>query len=559
MASPLVRLRAVARRCPPSSSLRSPFFSRFYSSSLKEEKPGSSNSSSSTGSSGSERLRAFTNAFVDEPSPDAEQEEEKQRGGPLDGWRVAIKANFCTADALRTTCASRMLESFYAPYDATVVSRWRRAGAAVVGKTNMDEFAMGSSSVHTPAGPVLNPWTPVDAARAARRGETTPSPLVAGGSSGGSAAAVAARLCDGALGSDTGGSVRQPAAFCGVAGFKPTYGRLSRHGLVAFASSLDTPGVFARTVEQCRTLFAAADGVDEMDSTSCGPEDAGNRRGETGGEGVKTGVPADGQPLAGLRIGVPAEYFVEELDPLILQAWKDAIEIFRAKGADVVSVSLPNTPHALPAYYVIAPCEAASNLARYDGVEFGSRGRTTDPNSGFSGGLEEMMTATRGEMFGAEVQRRILLGTFCLSKNNVDSFYLQALRVRRMILEDFQRVFDSGGDASSGVDFLLTPTTSGLPPTLEEAMAIGNPVEEYISDVMTAPASLAGLPAISVPRLAHKTNNGEEPVPVGLQLIGRHHSDYELLEAACQLQDERLTTDDANGVVLPPTLRPGTF
>jgi aspartyl-tRNA(Asn)/glutamyl-tRNA(Gln) amidotransferase subunit A len=401
--------------------------------------------------------------------------------GPLDGVPMAVKDVLCTR-GIRTTCGSRILEGFVPPYDATAVARLREAGAVLLGKLNMDEFAMGSSTENSGFFPTRNPW---DLTR------------VPGGSSGGSAAAVAADLAAAALGTDTGGSIRQPAAFCGDVGLKPTYGRVSRYGLVAFASSLDQIGPLARDVEDAAIVLQTIAGHDPMDSTS-----------------VDVPVPdyrAElGRGVEGLRVGIPAEYFIEGTDPEVDAAVRGAIRTLEGLGARTEPVSLPHTEYGLAAYYLIAPAEASSNLARYDGVKYGLRsGRTRD--------LIEMYSRTRAAGFGAEVKRRIMLGAYALSAGYYDAYYGKAQRVRTLVRRDFQQAFER-------VDVIAAPTTPGV------AFAFGeraDPLQMYLNDVFTIPVNLAGLPGVSVP--AGFTRAG---LPVGLQLIGRAFDEATLLRVA---------------------------
>jgi len=401
--------------------------------------------------------------------------------GPLDGAPIALKDVLCTR-GVRTTCASRILETFVPPYDATVVERLAAAGAVILGKTNMDEFAMGSSTEHSAFHPTRNPWD-------LRR--------VPGGSSGGSAAVVAAGLAAGALGTDTGGSIRQPAAFCGVVGVKPTYGRVSRYGLVAFASTLDQIGPLAQDVTDAALLLGAIAGPDPLDATALDepvPDYAG---------GLDRGV-------SGLRLGIPDEYFVEGTDPEVEQAVRTAIDVLRGLGAVPSRVSLPMTRHALATYYLVAPAEASSNLARYDGVKYGLR---------VPGGrdLVDMTSRTRAVGFGPEVKRRVMLGTYALSAGYHDAYYGQAQRVRTLVRRDFDAAF-------AGVDVIAAPTTPNV------AFAHGakaDPLSMYLNDVFTVPASMAGLPAVSVP--CGFTAGG---LPIGLQLVGRPFDESTLLRVA---------------------------
>ena len=402
----------------------------------------------------------------------------------LAGVPIAVKDNIATT-TLPTSCGSRILEGYVSPYEATVITRLRAAGAVVVGKTNCDEFAMGSSTENSAFGPARNP---VDPAR------------VPGGSSGGSAAAVAAGVVPIALGSETGGSVRQPAAFCGIVGVKPTYGRVSRYGLVAFASSLDQVGVFGRTVDDAAIALEVIAGRDPLDSTSS----------DTPSAAYRTAV---NTPLKGVVVGRPKEYFPEHLDPRIRALCDRAFETMRERGAVIRDVSLPHTDLAIPVYYIIAPAEASSNLARFDGVRYGLR-ITGD-------GLRGMYEATRSQGFGPEVTRRILLGTYVLSAGYYDAYYTKAQEVRGQIAEDFRAVF------ASGVDVLFTPTT---PTTAFPLGAKADPYEMYLSDIFTATANLAGIPAMSVPigRI--------DGLPVGGQFLAKHFDEHRMFSAAYALE-----------------------
>jgi aspartyl-tRNA(Asn)/glutamyl-tRNA(Gln) amidotransferase subunit A len=405
----------------------------------------------------------------------------------LTGIPIAHKDLFCT-EGVRTTCGSRMLANFVSPYDATVVARLRAAGSVLVGKTNMDEFAMGSSNETSYFGPVRNPWD---------------LSCVPGGSSGGSAAAVAARLLPATTGTDTGGSIRQPAALCGVTGLKPTYGRVSRFGMVAFASSLDQAGVLARSAEDCALLLGVMAGFDTRDSTS-----------------VDAPVPdyraSLDRPLRGLRVGLLQEFFDKGLDPKVEACIRAGLEVLRGQGAQLKEVSLPSLPHSVPTYYVVAPAECSSNLARFDGVRFGHR--CENPRD-----LKDMYERSRGEGFGAEVKRRIMTGTYVLSAGYYDAYYLKAQRVRALIAEDFKRAFTE-------VDVLVSPTT----PT--PAFAIGakmnDPVTMYLNDIYTIGANLAGLPGISVPC------GFVGALPVGMQIIGGHFTEERILNVAHRFQLE---------------------
>ena len=409
------------------------------------------------------------------------------RGGALEGVPIGHKDLFCTA-GVRTTCGSRMLENFIAPYDATVVSRLKAAGAVMLGKLNMDEFAMGSSNETSYFGPVRNPWN---------------TDLVPGGSSGGSAAAVAARLLPAATATDTGGSIRQPAAFCGVTGIKPTYGRVSRYGMIAFASSLDQGGVVAASAEDAARMLREMAGFDPRDSTSV----------DTPVPDYLAGLDA---PLSGLKIGVLREFFDKGLDPDYERCVREALAVFQRLGASLREVSLPNIPLSVPVYYVVAPAECSSNLARYDGVRFGHR--CADAHD-----LESLYKRSRSEGFGAEVKRRIMTGTYVLSAGYYDAYYLKAQRVRRLITADFERAFGE-------VDLLMGPTT----PTAAFALGakVADPITMYLNDIYTISANLAGLPAMSVPC------GFAAGLPAGLQVIGPHFAEQRLLHAAHRYQLE---------------------
>jgi len=441
------------------------------------------------------------NAFVVE-TPDkargmAAASDARRRAGTagrLEGIPLGVKDLFCT-EGVQTTAASRILEGFVPPYESTVTANLWRDGAVMLGKLNLDEFAMGSSNGTSAWGPVVNPWSPGAPGGWERR-------LVPGGSSGGSAAAVAARAAFGATGTDTGGSIRQPASFCGIAGIKPTYGRCSRWGIVAFASSLDQAGPMARTVRDCAVLLTSMCGHDPKDSTS-----------------VDMPVPDFEAALTGdvrgLRIGIPAEYRLDGMPAEIDALWRRGADWLRDAGAEVVDVSLPHTGYALPTYYIIAPAEASSNLARYDGVRFGRR---VDPG----GSLIDMYEATRGEGFGAEVRRRILIGTYVLSAGYYDAYYLKAQKVRARIARDFAEAFER-------CDAILTPTAPST------AFALGekadDPIAMYLNDVFTVPASLAGLPGMSVP-----AGLAADGLPLGLQVLGRPFDEETVLRVSGVLE-----------------------
>jgi aspartyl-tRNA(Asn)/glutamyl-tRNA(Gln) amidotransferase subunit A len=409
------------------------------------------------------------------------------KAGPLTGLPIAHKDIFCAAGS-RTTCGSRMLANFVSPYDATVVAKLKQAGVVVLGKTNMDEFAMGSSNETSHFGPVHNPW---DLTR------------VPGGSSGGSAAAVAARLVPAATATDTGGSIRQPAALCGVTGLKPTYGRVSRYGMIAFASSLDQAGVITAGAADAALLLGAMAGFDPRDSTSVDLP-------------VPDYVAGLERAVKGLKIGLLKEFFDKGLDPAVEALLRAAITQLKAAGAEFREVSLPNLPLSVPTYYVVAPAECSSNLARFDGVRYGYR--CENPRD-----LKDLYERSRGEGFGAEVKRRIITGTYVLSAGYFDAFYIKAQKVRQLIAQDFARAFGE-------VDLLLGPTTPT--PAFELGAKTSDPVTMYLNDIYTIGANLAGLPAISVPC------GFSERLPVGLQLIGPHFSEERLLNVAHRYQCE---------------------
>ena len=410
-----------------------------------------------------------------------ERLKQKRAASPLLGIPVAIKDNLLTK-GIRTTCASKMLENFIPPYDATVVARIRSAGAVITGKTNLDEFAMGSSAENSAFFSTCNPW---DLER------------VPGGSSGGSAAAVSGDQCIAALGTDTGGSIRQPAAFCGIVGLKPTYGRVSRYGIIAFASSMDQAGPMTKDVRDCALLLDAISGRDPADSTSA------NRPIETYSKSLTSDI-------AGLRLGIPKEYFTSGLQPAVNQAVYEAIRRLKNSGAIVEEISLPHTEYAVAVYYIIANAEASSNLARYDGIRFGHRAVSRD--------LTESYMLTRAEGFGPEVKRRIMLGTYALSAGYYDAYYLKAQKVRALIRRDFDEAFKH-------CDAIITPTSPTTAFKISEK--IQNPLEMYLSDLCTISVNLAGLPAISV--LCGFSGEG---LPIGMQIIGKHFDESTILRIA---------------------------
>ena len=409
---------------------------------------------------------------------------------PLTGIPIAQKDIFC-AKGWRTTCGSKMLSNFVAPYDAHVIEQFSKAGAVNLGKTNMDEFAMGSSNETSYFGPVRNPWN---------------EKAVPGGSSGGSACAVAARLCAAATGTDTGGSIRQPAALCGITGIKPTYGTVSRYGMIAFASSLDQAGPMARSAQDCALMLNAMTGFDERDSTSLQREPEDYTRDLN-------------KPLDGLRIGLPKEFFAEGLSADVGARVQDAIAQYRKLGATVVDISLPNTRLAVPVYYVLAPAEASSNLSRFDGVRYGYRAPDYSD-------LTDMYEKSRAQGFGEEVKRRIMIGTYVLSHGYYDAYYLQAQKIRRLIAQDFT-------DAFKQCDVIMGPTAPSTAFNLGEKGE--DPVQMYLSDIYTIAVNLAGLPGMSVP-----CGFGDNEMPVGLQIIGNYFAEARMLNAAHQYQ---LATD----------------
>jgi aspartyl-tRNA(Asn)/glutamyl-tRNA(Gln) amidotransferase subunit A len=402
---------------------------------------------------------------------------------PLTGIPLGIKDVICT-QGLRTTCGSRLLENFVPPYNATVMDKLQTAGAVILGKLNMDEFAMGSSTENSAYQVTRNPWN---------------QDHIPGGSSGGSAAAVAADMCLGALGSDTGGSIRQPASHCGVVGLKPTYGRVSRYGLVAFASSLDQIGPMGKSVKDCALIMNAISGHDERDSTSV-PRPVPDYT-ELTGDGFK-----------GLRVGLPREYHqAEGLDPDVQRAMAAAIETVRALGAETVDVSLPHTEYAVAVYYVIAPSEASSNLARYDGVKYGMRDKNQND-------MIKMYRSTRSHGFGPEVQRRIVIGTYCLSAGYYDAYYGKASQVRTLITEDFAKAFEK-------CDVLLCPVAPT--PAFKIGEKVDDPLTMYLSDIFTISANLAGIPGMSIP-----CGFSKQGLPIGLQLMGKHFNEETLFKVA---------------------------
>lgn len=431
-------------------------------------------------------VQAYLTVTRDEALAQAKAVDEKIARGEeiafLEGIPGAIKDNICTK-GVKTTCASRILQKFVPPYDATVVQKLAAQNPVVLGKTNLDEFAMGGSTENSAFHPTHNPWN---------------TDCVPGGSSGGSAAAVAAGTAVWALGSDTGGSIRQPASFCGVVGMKPTYGRVSRYGLVAYASSLDQIGPITKDVTDCANILNIIAGRDEMDSTSIDKE-------------VPDYTKSLVQDVKGLKIGLPKEYFVKGMDPEVEGAVKAAVKQLEALGAEVVEISLPNTDYAISTYYLIAPAEAATNLARYDGVSYGERAED-------AADLVEMMTKTRSQYLGEEVKRRIMIGNYALSAGYYDAYYLKALKVRRLVKEDYDKAFKE-------VDVIICPAAPSVAYKIGEK--IDNPLEMYLQDACTVPLNLAGLPGISVP-----CGYNKDKMPIGMQIIGKALDEETLIRVA---------------------------
>jgi aspartyl-tRNA(Asn)/glutamyl-tRNA(Gln) amidotransferase subunit A len=449
-----------------------------------------------------QRTLGHLNLFVTETPEVAEEQASQSDGrmaagqplGPLDGIPMSFKDNFCT-EGVKTSCGSRMLDNFVAPYSATVVQRSLDQGALLLGKTNLDEFAMGSGTTDSHYGPARNLW-------GGPGGLDAEDWVVAGGSSGGSAVSVAAGIVAASLGSDTGGSVRIPAAWTGVVGLKPTYGRLSRHGLVPLVNSLDCPGILARTVEDCATVLDCLEGLDPLDSTSLElPAEA------AGGAGV-----------AGLRVGVPQEFLCDGMSREVVEVWSEVADLLEQGGAEVTPVSLPHTELAIPCYSVLNPCEVASNMARYDGLQFGHRAE-------HGASTEELYAETRSQGFNQVVRGRILAGNYFLLKENYDRHFLQALRVRRLILEDYLAAW------RSGLHLLLTPVTLTDAPTFAEFSSVDNRSQTAVQDYCTQPINLAGLPAVSLP--ARLSARG---LPLGVQLVGPALGDRLMLRAALWLQ-----------------------
>lgn len=440
------------------------------------------------------KLNAFVCETVDKAMEQAKLSQDKidrGEGGALEGIPLGIKDLFCTK-GIATTACSNLLKGFVPPYESTVTSKLLAAGANFLGKLNLDEFAMGGSNETSAFGPVINPWS-------------KDVPLVAGGSSGGSAAAVAAGMCAAATGTDTGGSIRQPSAFCGVTGIKPTYGRCSRYGIIAFASSLDQAGPIAKDVRDCAIMLKTMAGYDAKDSTS-----------------AKADVPDFekflGQDIRGLKIGLPKEFRVDGLDKEVAAYWDKAAEMLKARGAEVVEVSLPHSKYALATYYIIAPAEASSNLARYDGLRYGNR---VDGKH-----LDDMYINSRSAGFGKEVKRRIMIGTYVLSAGYYDAYYLKAQKVRRLIRDDFAKAFEK-------CDLILTPTAPCTAFPIGDKTMNSNPILMWLNDIFTVSVSLAGLPAMSLP-IGLSTSG----LPLGMQLVGKAFDEGTVFKAASVLEKD---------------------
>ena len=421
----------------------------------------------------------------------ADEKYKNGTNGALEGIPLGIKDLFCTR-GIRTTACSHILDGFVPPYESTVTQKLLDAGAVFLGKLNMDEFAMGGSNETSFYGPAVNPWS-------------KDKKLVAGGSSGGSAAAVAANICAAATGTDTGGSIRQPSAFCGVTGIKPTYGRCSRYGIIAFASSLDQAGPIAKDVRDCAVMLKNMAGHDVRDSTSAKAE-------------VPDFEKFIGMDVRGMKIGIPAEYRPDGLNAEIAAVWDRGIEMLKARGADIVDISLPHTKYALATYYIIAPAEASSNLARYDGLRYGLR----VPGEH----LDNMYINSRTEGFGKEVKRRIMIGTYVLSAGYYDAYYLKAQKVRRLIRDDFVKAFEK-------CDVILTPTAPTPAFPIGDKSMLENPINMYLNDVFTVSVSLAGLPAMSLP-----AGLSAEGLPLGLQIIGKAFDEGSVFKTASALEED---------------------
>ena len=440
------------------------------------------------------KLNAYVTSTAEQALEQAKESEQRYLNGtnrPLEGIALGVKDLFCTK-GVRTTACSKILNNFVPQYESTVTQNLLDDGALFLGKLNLDEFAMGGSNETSYFGPVVNPWS-------------KDVSLVAGGSSGGSAAAVAGKMCAAATGTDTGGSIRQPSAFCGVTGIKPTYGRCSRYGTIAFASSLDQAGPICKDVKDCALLLNSMASYDEKDATSS-----------------KVAIPDFssfiGQDIKGLKVGIPQEYRQDGMNEEIVAYWDKAIEMLKERGAEIVSVSLPHTKYALPAYYVIAPAEASSNLARYDGIRYGNRVA--------GNGLDDLYLNTRTEGFGKEVKRRILIGTYVLSAGYYDAYYLKAQKVRRLVKNDFEEAFKQ-------CDVILAPTSPIEAFPIGDKKMLENPINMYLNDVFTVSINLAGLPALSLPIGLSK--NG---LPLGMQLIGKAFDEGTIFKTAYQLETD---------------------
>lgn len=443
------------------------------------------------------KLNAYVTETPEQALQQAEESDKKYaagQAGELEGIPLGVKDLFCTK-GVRTTACSHILDNFVPQYESTVTQKLLDAGATFLGKLNLDEFAMGSSTETSYFGPAINPWKAKNDSR----------DLVAGGSSGGSVVAVSAGLCAAATGTDTGGSIRQPSAYCGVTGIKPTYGRCSRYGVIAFASSLDHPGPIGKDVQDCAIMLKAMAGYDPKDSTS-----------------AQAMVPDFekflGQGIRGLKVGIPQEYRVPGMNEEIVKYWDKGIEMLRSRGAEIIDISLPHTKYALPVYYIIAPAEASSNLARYDGVRYGLR----VPGEH----LDEMYINTRTEGLGAEVKRRIMMGTYVLSAGYYDAYYVKAQKVRRLISEDFVKAFEK-------CDVILTPTTPTPAFPIGDKSMLENPLTMWLNDIFTVSVSLAGLPAMSLP-----IGLSESGLPLGLQVIGRAFDEGTVFKAASAIETD---------------------
>ncbi|TFK29590.1 Glutamyl-tRNA amidotransferase subunit A, mitochondrial [Coprinopsis marcescibilis] len=486
-----------------------------------------------------ERNRA-SNALIYLNKP----QEKAQKEGQLSGLKIAIKDNIVTRDS-PTTCSSAILRNFVSPFDATVVDKLHDSGAEIIGKANCDEFGMGSLNTYSIHGPVINPFAASqDASNQERRS--------AGGSSGGSAAAVAAGLCDAALGTDTGGSVRLPASYCGVIGLKPSYGLVSRWGVVSYADSLDCVGVLAKDVDTTSSVFNTITGYDTKDPTSALPgiRDAASTYCNSRLEQLESSL-KEGR-LDGLKIGIPQEFFPQELSESVIHRFRQSVKLLKERGASIVPVSLPATSYSLSAYYVLASAEASSNMARYDGIQYGERVASTDPEDLKK--VASVYARTRSANFGPEVQRRILLGTYALTADAFDNYFLQAQRVRQLVKNDFNNVFsmpnvnESGRSVSTEsvqkVDVLLHPSAIGAAPLLDEAKSADFALDSYVQDVLTVPASLAGLPALSVPCLSTDSKpDSRLEWPIGVSIVGQWGADRLVLAVGKALETAtRITT-----------------